>query len=215
MPASQSATNPLPNLHTCGLLGLRVLFLFNAASATLWWCCLGRFLILLPLVGRRFLPGGIAEFFQVISLSHILGHFVRYLVGYGAESRQSRRYLWSLVYAVKACYICYVVIFPHPQIAKHVTYSVLILCWSLQLLTAYTFHALRSVNVKYAWLTWAYEYLPRLILPISSIAEMILIFLSLAYSADDSWIELINKSVLVAYVPVMYFAWPNVKNRSN
>ena len=50
----------------------KLAFFYNTVAATLWFCCLGRFLILLPLVGRKFLPGGMADFFHVVSLLPII-----------------------------------------------------------------------------------------------------------------------------------------------
>lgn len=211
--SSNSSPSPAPSSSPQDSLVARFVFWFNAAAATLWWCCLGRWALLLPLVGRRFLPGGIAEFFQVLALFPALSHLLRwFLLGYRSYADENQ--LWSLVFAAKAIYICYGVIFPSPLIAKHSSYSVLIVSWGLQILSLYSYKALRSVGLAdRPWIRSAYLNLAFFTFPASTVAEMILIFLSLAFTDDDSWAELFNKAVLVAYIPVSYFAWQNLKKR--
>ncbi|KAI5965422.1 hypothetical protein CANMA_003418 [Candida margitis] len=51
--------------------------------------------------------------------------------------------------------------------------------------------------------------------PLCVIAEMIQVFLSLSYVAEDTLHELILKTLFVGYIPVAYFTWGHLKSRKN
>ena len=114
----------------------KLAFFYNTVAATLWFCCLGRFLILLPLVGRKFLPGGMADFFHVVSLLPIIESlFVKSVL----RKKFTITSLWGILNGLKMVWLCYGVIFPHPKIAKHTSYSLLITSWCLQYFIHYFF----------------------------------------------------------------------------
>ena len=98
----------------------KLAFFYNTVAATLWFCCLGRFLILLPLVGRKFLPGGMADFFHVVSLLPIIESlFVKSVLRKNSLSHHYGDSEW-----IKMVWLCYGVIFPHPKLPNilHIHY---------------------------------------------------------------------------------------------
>lgn len=189
----------------------QVVFFYNIVAATLWFCCFGRFLILLPLVGRRFLPGGIADFFHVVSLLPLIGSIVVKLALY---PRWKKSYLWSLLNGIKMAWLCYGVIFPHPRIARHTSYSILITSWCIQYFIHYSYYAFR-VKTKRSplFLLW-FEYNNfYLTYPFALVAEMILLFLSLGFVEEDLIYHYVLRGVFLLYIPVAYFAWGHLKER--
>lgn len=190
----------------------RLLLFYNVASTTLWFCCFVRFLILLPLVGRRFLPGGIADFFHVVAVTPLIGNLL--LLSLNTTKWKSQ--LWPLLNGVKMVWICYGVIFPHPKIAKHTSYSFLITAWCLQYIIHYSYHAFRiKTRTSPFFLFWLQYNNFYIVYPLSVIAEMIQVFLSLSFVAEDSYHELVLKSLFVGYIPVAYFTWGHLKSRRN
>ncbi|ABN68642.2 predicted protein [Scheffersomyces stipitis CBS 6054] len=192
------ALYPLPT-------NLKLIFFFDCVSATLWFCCLVRLLILLPLVGRRFLPGGIADFFHVVALLPLFGFFVVNSLG---NRKLFLKDAWSLANGIRMAWICYGVIFAHPKIAKHTSYSILILSYCLSNFIHFSYLAFRTKTRSSPWLLFWLQYTHHYItFPLTMGAEMVLIFLSLAFVAEDSIYEVALKAVLLAYVPIGYLAF--------
>ncbi|KAI5954553.1 hypothetical protein KGF54_002328 [Candida jiufengensis] len=192
----------------------RLLFFYNIVSATLWFCCFARFLILLPLVGRRFLPGGIADFFQTIAITPLLGSILVLILNEKYLNIKSQ--LWSIGNGIKMIWICYGVIFPYPKIAKHTSYSMLITAWSLQYFINYSYHAFKlKTKTSPFFLFWLQYNNFYILYLLGTIAEMIQIFLSLAFVDDDSYYELFLRVVFLAYIPIAYYTWGHLKKRKN
>lgn len=195
---------PLP-LH------LKLIFLYNSVATTLWFCCLGRFLILLPLVGQKFLPGGIADFFHVVAVIPLIGFFVERINRHRGFKLSDG---WILANGLRMVWICYGVIFPYPIIAKHASYSLLIASWCTSCLIHYGYHAFRikTRGSPYFlfWLQYNNHYLT---FPIGYVAEMILIFLSLKFVEQGLIYEYVLKAAILAYTPLAYFTWGHLRNR--
>ncbi|CAK9436949.1 uncharacterized protein LODBEIA_P14510 [Lodderomyces beijingensis] len=190
----------------------RLIFFVDVVAATLWFCCLARFLILLPLVGRRFLPGGIADFFHVVSLTPLMATSA--VVLFNQHKRPFKAYFWSLLNGLKMAWICYGVIFPHPKIAKHTAYSFLITAWSTQYFLHFTYLAFRErTRSSPFFLFWAQYNNFYVTYPVELVAEMSMIFLSLGFLTEDSYYAIVIKAVFVSYIPIAYFAWGHLKKR--
>lgn len=184
---------------------LKLVFFYNVCSFIVWFCCFIRFLILLPLVGRMFLPGGISDFFHVVSILPIVEFF---LIKFCISFKFSLYDIWPLLNSVKMVWISYGVIFPHPRVAKHTSYSFLITAWCLSNIIHYSYYSFRiktrsSPNFLF-WLNYHHHYV---IFPISLISEFILVFLSLGLEEDNLWLEFLLKTTLLSYIPLAYFQW--------
>ncbi|OBA22438.1 hypothetical protein METBIDRAFT_39561 [Metschnikowia bicuspidata var. bicuspidata NRRL YB-4993] len=201
------ALYPLP-------LNLRVVFFYNIASLTLWCCCLGRFLVLLPLVGRRFLPAGIADFFHVVAILPLAGFLVVRLFG-NARSLAGVSGLWSLFNGLRLVWLCYVVIYPHPKIAKHTSYSFLIVGWCAQNIIDLAYHAFRLKTRSSPWALFALHYNHfYMTFFISFASEICLVFLSLAF-VRNSVLERALQACFLLYVPLGYFSFTHLRRRKD
>lgn len=182
-----------------------LVFFYNVCSFTVWFCCFCRFLILLPLVGRTFLPGGIADFFHVVSVLPLVGFLVvKTLIKVNWHSYD----IWLIINGLRMIWVCYGVIFPHPKIAKHTAYSFLILSWCCTYVIHYGYYSFRIktrssprlllwLNYHHYWLTF----------PMALISEMVLVFLALGLVKENLLLEFGLKITLLGYIPVAYFEW--------
>ncbi|KAK6205058.1 uncharacterized protein RJT21DRAFT_4449 [Scheffersomyces amazonensis] len=153
-----------------------------------------------------------ADFFHGISISSLIGILIVKLTT--SSFTLSVKDIWSFASGLKMIIICYGVIFPHPKIAKHTSYSFLILAYSLSNFIHFSYFAFK-VKTKTSprflfWLEYSNFYLTY---PMALISEMILLFLSLQFIPDESIHELFTKFVILAYIPVAYIVWGYLKNR--
>ncbi|WPK25953.1 hypothetical protein PUMCH_003292 [Australozyma saopauloensis] len=190
--------------------GLRAVFVCNILSSTLWFCCLGRFLLLLPLVGRRFLPAAIADFFHIVAVLPLVTFFVVNLMG--RENHKSSDF-WGLFNAARMVWICYGVIYPHPKIAKHTSYLTLILTWCILNLIDSTYYAFKvKTHSSPMWLFRLHHLHFFITAPVAIVSEMILIFLSGTYEKHHVY-ELFLDGCLIAYLPIAFFAFKHLLAR--
>lgn len=191
-------------------LNLRVVFFYNVVSLTLWWCCLGRLCILYPLVGKRFLAGGMADFFHVVSMLPLVGFFVVNLCG---RDHYSASDLWGLFSALRMVWMCYGVIFPHPIVARHTMYPVLIAAWSIHYLIDSGYHAFRTkTRSSPHWLFWLQYHHFYITLPMEFCSEAALLFLSLGV-VENTMYESFLQVCLLAYFPGCYMTFSRLQTR--
>lgn len=191
-------------------LNYRIVLLVDVSSLALWLFCFARFLILLPLVGRRFLPGGISDFFHVVALTPLVSYVAKKAL---IDGKMDLKHLWALGDALRLAWICYGVIFPFPKIAKHTTYSLLIASWCTQYIVHYTYHGFRlKTRMSPVWLFWLKYHIFYVTVPLTTVAEMILIFLSLRFNSDLLY-EQVLKLVFLCYIPAAIYVWTNLQAR--
>lgn len=188
----------------------KLVFFFNFFGFTLWFCCLVRFMILLPLVGRRFLPAGMADFFHVVAIFPLLG----FLMVKGLLKKPfSAKDIWPVVNNIKMVWICYGVIFPHPRVAKHTSYSVMIVAWCLSYLVYFSYYSFRVKTRSSPYiLLWLHYHHFWITFPMMMGSEMVITFLGLTLVEEGLWHEIAIKATILAYVPVGYFFWEYIKN---
>mmetsp|Transcript_8925 Transcript_8925/g.11136 ORF Transcript_8925/g.11136 Transcript_8925/m.11136 type:complete len:166 (-) Transcript_8925:5083-5580(-) len=111
-------------------------------------------------------------------------------------------------------WICYGVIFPHPRIAKHTSYSLLIFSWCLIYMIHFSYYCFKvKTRSTPSWLFWLQYHHFYLTFPLTIVAEMILIFLSLAFVKQDHIYEMFLQGALLCYIPIGYFAWGYLQSR--
>lgn len=194
----------------------KILFFVNIAALVLWFCCLGRFVILLPLVGRRFLPGGIADFFHTVSLIPFVTYVaVRIAKWQELKSRKDAIFSWGLFNAVHMAWMCYGVIYPHPKIAKHTTYSFILLSWCV-LNTLHYIHFAWVVKTKRSprALRWAAYNSFYVTLPIGVVGELGQIMLSLTFAEENLALDWAIRATALAFVPITYVFWGHLRSRA-
>lgn len=191
---------------------LRAVFFCNLISSTLWFCCLGRFLILLPLVGRRFLPVAIADFFHVVSVLPLMNFFV---VNFLGRNEYKGSDFWGLFNGIRMVWICYGVVYPHPKVAKHTSYSTLILSWCIQNLIDSTYYAFKvKTKASPMWLFRLHHVHFYVTVPMAVVSEMILIFLSGTYERNRAY-DMFLDGCLLLYLPVAIFAFRYLLSRKD
>lgn len=191
---------------------LRAIFLSNIISTTLWFCCLGRFSVLLPLLGRRFLPVAIADFFHVLSTLPLITFFVVNLLG---RNNHKASDFWGFFNGIRMVWICYGVIYPHPKIAKHGSYLVLLVTWCIQNMIDSAYHAFKvKTRSSPMWLIRLHYCHFIVTVPISMISEMILIFLSGHYEKNLVY-DLFLDACLILYIPVSFFSFKHLLERKD
>lgn len=180
---------------------MKLVFFYNLTAATLWACCFCRFVVLLPLVGRRFLPGGIADFFQAVATLPLIGFFVVNLFG---RSSYSATDLWSFFNGSRMLWICFGVIFPHPKIAKHTSYSFLIFAWCIQNIVNLTYYAFKvKTKTSPLWLFWLHHHIFFFTFPIAFMSELILLFLSIKF-VRIPYHKVALEVCMLSYIPIGY-----------
>lgn len=191
---------------------LKVVFFYNIAATTLWLCCFARFAVLLPLVGRRFLPGGIADFFHAVATLPMVGFFVVNLFG---RSNYAATDLWSFLNGARMLWICYGVIYPHPKIAKHTSYSFLILSWSIQNIVNLSYYTFKvKTRTSPLWLFWLHHHIFLVTFPVAFVSELILVFLSLKF-VTIPYHKVAIELCMLAYIPLGYFFFLYLLARKN
>lgn len=188
----------------------KAVFAYNLSSLILWFCCFCRFLVLLPLVGRRFLPGGIADFFHGVSalpLFEII--LVKILINPTYKSYD----LWGVLNGIRMVWVCYGVIFTHPKVAKHTSYSFIIASWCITYIIHYAYYSFRiKTRSSPFWLFWLNYNHYWITFPVSMVSEMIITFLSLGFVQEKLWLEFAIQASLLSYIPVAYFQWGYIRS---
>lgn len=187
----------------------RVLLLNNTVLFFLWFSCLVRLLILLPLVGRRFLPGGLAEFYQALLTASFASQFLVSALGIIRVPRNKTHLkLFKLAHGLL---ITWGVVFHYPKVARHSAYGVLVFCCSLQEAFDY-FSFLFRASLTRSLRKKAFV----LLFPAQRIAEIALIMVSFKfnkryYEQSNDKVEyfygVFLKFVLVLYVPASYIIY--------
>ncbi len=176
--------------------------LYNTVSAITWGCLLVRIAVLLPLIGTRFLPEAVADFAAGIQTFALLD-----ILHSGFKITRSNLKLTVLTIWIRL-FTVWGVVDVFKRVSWHPTYSTMLITWSISGIINYSYNALTIRNRGFSsrwfvFLRYSHFYLS---LPISTICEMSLVFLSLKYSKEWS----INYTILlriwlVLYIPLFYY----------
>ncbi|KAG7878707.1 hypothetical protein KL938_003850 [Ogataea parapolymorpha] len=205
----------------------RYLLLSDCSRAFLAFCVLARFAILFPLIGTRFLPGGIADFFLTVYLTSVLVDGFEYVTIFRKVPKKgvSRTSGWRVLGSIGARALVTALILNYPKSAKNISFSVLI---SSSMLVdcsrhLYNFYKVRTFGGSVWWLTNLRRILFGLLSPVLAASEAAMIFICLRlmeteygyyreYIDYDVWADraaVLVKGVLFAYAPVFYITYKN------
>ncbi|OUM53812.1 hypothetical protein BVG19_g3133 [[Candida] boidinii] len=188
----------------------KYLILTDVISSFLWIAVLLRFLILFPLVGTRFLPGGIADFFLSVQCIIFIDLFNYYLIyrNYPNSQFLKRVNLNRILLTIfSRVLVSFGVLYAFPKTARHISFSTLIIANSLQESTRYIYNAykIRTYGKKIYWLQFAKKLLFIIFFPIEIISEVSLIFISLQFAdAENKLYGYLLRAILFFYVPFFY-----------
>lgn len=177
---------------------------YQLTSSFLFVALASRWLILFPLVGVRFLPGGIHEFLIYLLLGSSLVEIMWLFVFRGLSGAFRKRTIY------KDLNFLYVVLvfhfhddYEHALVLKNISYSVFIV--SLGLSQAYchgTQLFKRAPNHRRKTTVWKLNTF--IVLPALYISEFCLLLLNLQFPNYHSteFLKVVNQFVLVVYFPV-------------
>lgn len=178
----------------------RLVLFNNLVFFLLWFCCLVRLLVLAPLVGRRFLPGGIAEYFQYLYTASLISQFVLSAFIFKFPRRLT---LLKLSKAVAGLFVTWAVVYHFPKISRHTSYGFYLFAVSAQETLNYFYYFYPTNLLKY------FKRRSFLVLyPVQKITEIALILVSFRFiqqKIDNDYYYLFSylmKGILVSYIPV-------------
>lgn len=169
-------------------------------DGALWLCCFLRWCMLILLVGTRLLPGGVADFFHICSCTPMLTVAMNRV--FLKRRPLAWRDLWSVFNGLRMIWLTYGVIHAHPKVAKHYSYSIVLVSWCLTYIIHYTYHAFRlRFKASPKVLFWLQYHCFFLLMPLSLVGEFAQIFLSLRF-VSTGWYDSLLSIALVLYIPV-------------
>jgi hypothetical protein len=200
-------------------------FLISDFTITLFWFfIICRLIILYPLTGSKFLPGGIADFYINVLNSTVLLEIFNYLTIFRHipnnqtinNNLQKPHFYILLIVSLIRLSLTFV-IYNYPRITPSKLFSILILSQSLKELFRwfYNFQKVRLFNNNIPWLNKflrSFTYL--LLTPIETFSSFYLLFQSLIYPSYqnnlinyDIKIKFFLKLILILYLPIFYIIY--------
>ena len=173
----------------------RLVFFNNMVLFFLWFCVLLRLLILLPLVGRKFLPGGISDFFHAVATVSTSSEL---LLSFSVLKLRRSKVFYHLFKFLNLMFIIWVVLINYKKISRHWSYSLLIFSYSLDETINY-FKFLLNVS----WINWLRTHKLIIFFPLQKISEIALLMLSLQFISNSNLADF-TKALILFYFPYSY-----------
>lgn len=187
----------------------KYLIAYNAVSGFFWAAVLLRFAVLLPLVGPKYVAGGLADFLRwvqtlmVLEVAHAALGLVRSPVATAAIQVASRLLVvWG-------------VLFLFPDVGQHPAFSTCTVAWCVTEIVRYSFYVFSLARpgpggVPY-WLTWIRYSAFYVLYPLGAGSEWVLILVSLPEAEQlSTWYTLLLKASLLIYIPGFYVMFTHV-----
>ena len=181
---------------------------YQLATSFLYAALLIRWLILMPLVGSRFLPGGIHEFLIYLMFCSSIMEVIWLLRFHGFKyGLLSRTFLKDLDFIYLVSVIHFYDDYEHALILKNVSYSSFIISLSLSQAYCHWCKLFKRKGVKERTLVWKVNTF--VTLPILYLSEFALLLLNIQVKNYHSTptLDIINRVVLLAYFPVLLTAY--------
>jgi very-long-chain (3R)-3-hydroxyacyl-CoA dehydratase len=178
---------------------------YNAVSAFLWAAVLTRLVILYPLVGPKFVSGGLADFTRwvqtlaLLEVVHSLIGLVKSPIMTTVMQISSRLLLvWGVVYLF-------------PQSATHMAFSSMVFAWSVTEVIRYSYYAFNLAGGVPSVLTWLRYNTFFVLYPLGAGSEMLLTIISLDRAARfNQTYALVLKVILLIYIPGFYVMYTHM-----
>ncbi|CAI1974545.1 hypothetical protein SEUBUCD646_0F01050 [Saccharomyces eubayanus] len=181
---------------------------YQLATSFLYAALFTRWLILMPLVGSRFLPGGIHEFLIYLMLCSSIVETLWLLKFYGVKNGiLSRTLLKDLNFIYLVVVIHFHDDYEHALILKNSSYSSFIICLSLSQAYCHWCKLFKRKGAKERTLIWKANTF--ITLPILYLSEFALLLLNIQVKNYHSTptLDIINRVVLLAYFPILLSAY--------
>lgn len=195
----------------------------NLVATFAWLFVLVRFLILFPLTGTRFLPGGITDFYLVVLGSTILLEVFNYVTIFrflpnntnGSSSFVKPNSVILAVNAFERLNLI-LVILNYPKITRNVSFSLLIFAQSVKEIIKwfYCFQKVKLFNSTGKFLSVLKKLSFTILTPVTTISEIALLFNSLVFGSYypelieyDHTIKIYLKAVILLYLACSYLIY--------
>lgn len=192
------------------------LLVSDIACCVLWTAVNARLLVLLPLIGIRFLPGGIADFFLTVNFGTVLIDLFDYVTIFGkvaSSTAFSVPRLMPLVFTCLERFITSAVILSYPRSARCKAFATLIYAESLleSIRCYYNFYKVRTFGRHHRILRAIKKLSYTILVPVQTVCELILLFTALQF---DSYYDILNgysteikttiRVLAIFYLPCFY-----------
>ncbi|ODV86025.1 hypothetical protein CANARDRAFT_212307 [[Candida] arabinofermentans NRRL YB-2248] len=162
----------------------KYLLISNGIRCFAWFSVNLRFLVLFPLTGIRFLPGGIADFYIFVNLTTILIDLFDYISIFRKipdGSHVSKPQKFNLICVLLTRLLITFILLNYPKVAKNVCFPILIFTTSLVEFIRYlvNFYKVRTFGGSVYWLNLIKKLSIFFIYPILISSEFGILFLSL------------------------------------
>ncbi|CAI4061141.1 hypothetical protein SKDZ_06G1100 [Saccharomyces kudriavzevii ZP591] len=187
---------------------------YQLSTSFLYAALLARWLILMPLVGSRFLPGGIHEFLIYLVLCSSVVETLWLLKFYGFRNGlYSRTFLKDLNFIYLVRVIHFYDDYEHALVLKNASYSSFIICLSLSQAYCHWCKLFKRKGVKERTLVWRANTF--ITLPILYLSEFALLILNIQVKNYHSTptLDIINRAVLLAYFPILLTAYKKLLSK--
>ncbi|CDK29309.1 unnamed protein product [Kuraishia capsulata CBS 1993] len=189
----------------------KYLLLTNGLSAFLWLAVLMRLLVLFPLVGTRFLPGGIADFFLAMQFLIVI-ELANYFVIFRKPNVRTRTP--SLVNLALGTFtraiVSYGTIWKYPRVARNNAFALLIASESISetIRYAYVVYKVRTFGLVSTPIRYLKSFSTMIMFPVRVLCEMALLFVALPYADHDNpTFASFLRILLLLYVPTLYVVY--------
>lgn len=180
---------------------------YNAVSGFLWAGVFLRLVILFPLVGSRFVSGGLEEYTRWVQTLMLLE------VVHSAIGLVRSPLVTAAMQVASRILVVWGVLYLFPNVGTFFPFSTCVLAWSITEMLRYSYYVYtltRPKSVPY-WLTWLRYSAFYVLYPLGAGSEWLLILISLPEAERYSTLyALVLKATLVIYVPGFYVMFTHV-----
>lgn len=180
---------------------------YNAVSGFLWAAVFLRLVILFPLVGSKFISGGLEEFTRWVQTLMLLE------VVHSAIGIVRSPIVTATMQVSSRIVVVWGVLYLFPSVGTYFPFTTCVLAWSITEMLRYTYYVyslVRPNDVPY-WLTWLRYSAFYVLYPLGAGSEWLLILISLPEAERYSKAyALALKAIMVIYVPGFYVMFTHV-----
>lgn len=217
--SSQQHSIPFPSEHTMSSKVVpstesrkksvihQYLVAYNAVSGFLWAAVLLRLIILYPLVGSKFISGGLEEYTRWVQTLMLLE------VVHSAIGIVRSPLVTAAIQVASRILVVWGVLYPFPSVGTYFAFTTCVVAWSITEILRYSFYVYSLVRpgaVPY-WLVWLRYSAFYILYPMGAGSEWVLVLISLPEAERySSLYALFLKAIMLIYIPGFYVMFTHV-----
>jgi very-long-chain (3R)-3-hydroxyacyl-CoA dehydratase len=180
---------------------------YNVLSTFLWGAVLARLAILFPLVGTKFVAGGLADFTRWVQTVAIL-EIIHALIGWVKSP------LFTTVTQVYSrLLLVWGILYLFPDVGDSLAFSTMVFAWSVTEIIRYSYYAFNlyrdgQLPKTLVWLRYNTFFV---LYPLGAGSEVFLVYQSLDQAeAFNPWYALYLKIAILVYIPGFYMLYTHM-----